>query len=141
MTTWKTEEMLADNGKFAKLRQYLTSGTWNLDPCNQKTPVSNALCVIGYFRIVLFFCSCTIRNYPIGKVVLLGTRIVVPSKHSTRVLALPREGHPENVSMEQKLPSNALWPSIDKDVEIFCKTCFCCHLVGNSVHSLPRDLL
>lgn len=62
---------------------------------------------------------------------------MVPSKLSTRVLALAREGDPENVSMKQRLRSNAWWPSIDKDVEIFCETCFGCHLVSNSVHSEP----
>ena len=73
---------------------------------------------------------------------------MVPSKLTTRALALAREGHPEKKSMKPILQSNAWWPSIDKDVEIFCETCFCCHLVGNLVHSepvksvsLPRDPL
>ena len=62
---------------------------------------------------------------------------MVPCKLTTRVLALAREGHPENGCVKQILQSNVWWPSIDNDVEIFCEKCFCCHSVGNSVHSEP----
>ena len=58
-----------------------------------------------------------------GKLVLRGTRIVIPSSLRERVLSLAHEGHPGIVSMKRRLRTKVWWPNCDKDAEKFCKSC------------------
>ena len=66
----------------------------------------------------------------IGKLVLRGTRIIVPSSLRERVLQLAHEGHPGIVSMKHRLRTKVWWPGCDKDAEMFCKTCHPCQMVS-----------
>lgn len=66
----------------------------------------------------------------IGKLVLQGTRIVVPTSLRERVLHLAHEGHPGIVSMKCRLCTKVWWPGYDKEAERFCKTCRPCQMVG-----------
>ena len=62
----------------------------------------------------------------IGKVVLRGTWIIIPSSLRDQVLHLAHEGHPGIVSMKRRLHTKLWWPLWDKDAEVCCKTCHPC---------------
>ena len=118
MTTREIEEASAEDEELMELRACIYEGSWKGDKLKQYLPVSGELCVIG-------------------KLVLRGTRIVIPSKLRTRVLVLAHEGHPGIVSMKQRLRSKVWWPGIDRQAERFCKTCHGCQLVSRPANSEP----
>ena len=118
MTTREIEEASAEDDEFVELRACVNSGNWKGDKLKQYVPVSSELCVIG-------------------KLILRGTRIVIPSKLRPQVLALAHEGHPGIVSMKQRLRSKVWWPGIDRQAERFCKTCLGCQLVSSPVNPEP----
>ena len=118
MTTREIEEALAQDEEFIELRACIDEGSWKGDKLKQYLPVSGELCAIG-------------------KLVLRGTRIVIPSKLRTRVLVLAHEGHPGIVSMKQRLRSKVWWPGIDRQAEKFCKTCHGCQLVSRPANPEP----
>ena len=62
----------------------------------------------------------------IGKLVLRGTRIIIPKVLCNRILDLVHEGHKEVVNMKQIQRSKVWWPGISNNVEKFCKSCFRC---------------
>ena len=66
----------------------------------------------------------------IGKLVLRGTRIVIPKHLRTQVLKLAHEGHPGIVALKQRFRTKVWWPGIDKEVDRACKTCHGCQLVS-----------
>ena len=73
----------------------------------------------------------------IGKLVLRGTRIIIPSSLRDQVLHLAHEGHPGIVSMKRRLRTKVWWPGCDKDAEMFCKTCHSCQMVSMPSHQNP----
>ncbi|KAL9967186.1 hypothetical protein ACROYT_G025364 [Oculina patagonica] len=75
----------------------------------------------------------------IGKLVLRGTRIVVPKQLRSQVLKLAHEGHPRIVSMKQRLRTKVWWPGIDKEAEKACKTCHGCQLVSQPSKPEPMS--
>jgi len=76
MTTREIEKASSEDGEFVELRQHIKDGNWNGDQHKQYIPVCDELCVIG-------------------KLILRGTRIVIPNKLRPRALSLAHEGHPE----------------------------------------------
>ena len=84
MTTREIEGVSSEDGEFVELRQHIKDGNWKGDQHKQYIQVCGELCVIG-------------------KLILRGTRIVIPSKLRPRVLSLAHEGHPGIVSMKQRL--------------------------------------
>ena len=73
----------------------------------------------------------------IGKVVLRGTRRVVPRQLRRRVLDLVHEGHQCIVKTKEHLRSKVWWPGIEKEVEKKCRECFGCQMVSKHVLPLP----
>lgn len=69
----------------------------------------------------------------IGKLVLRGTRIIIPSSLRDQLLHLAHEGHPRIVSMKSWLRTKVCWSGCDKDLEMFCKTC-----LPGQVVSMPK---
>ena len=118
MTTREIEEVSAEDEEFVELQACVNSGNWKGDKLKQYVPVSSELCVIG-------------------KMILRGTLMVIPSKLRPQVLALAHEGHPGIVSMKQRLRSKVWWPGIDRQAERFCKTCHGCQLVSSPVNPEP----
>ena len=118
MTTREIEEASAEDGEFVALRHCIKHGNWRGDQHKQYIPISSELCVIG-------------------KLILRGTRIVIPSKLRPQVLTLAHEGHPGIISMKQRLRSKVWWPGIDREVERFCKTCHGCQLVSSPANPEP----
>ena len=97
MTTQEIEEASAEDDEFIELRHCIKNGTWKADQHKQYIPVHSEPCVIG-------------------KLILRGTRIVIPSKLRSQVLMLAHEEHQGIVSMKQRLRSKVWWPGK------FCKT-------------------
>ncbi|PFX28921.1 Uncharacterized protein K02A2.6 [Stylophora pistillata] len=114
MITREIEEVSSEDREFVELRQYIKDENWKGDQHKQYIPVCSELFVIG-------------------KLILCGTRIVIPSKLRPRVLSLAHEGHPGIVSMKQRLRSKVWWPGIDREAEKFYKTCDGCQLENLSV--------
>ena len=54
---------------------------------------------------------------PIGKLVLRGTRIVIPKALREQILKLGHDGYPGIVSMKSRLRSMVYWPGIDREIE------------------------
>ena len=68
----------------------------------------------------------------VGKLVLRGTRIIIPNKLQNRVLELAHEGHIGVVGCKQRLRTKVWWPNMDKDVEKHCRACYGCQLVSRA---------
>ena len=68
----------------------------------------------------------------VGKLILRGTRIVVPTKLRPRMLALAHEGHFGIVNTKQRLRSKVWWPGMEKEAEKHCKSCHGCQLVARA---------
>ena len=68
----------------------------------------------------------------IGKVVLRGTRIVIPQSLRQQVLAIEHEGHVGIVATKLRLRTKVWWPGIEKDVEQYVRSCHGCQLVGQA---------
>ena len=66
----------------------------------------------------------------LGKLVLRGTRLVIPRKLRKQVLDLVHEGHQGIVKTKQRLRTKVWWPGIDREAEQRCKSCHGCQLVG-----------
>ena len=57
----------------------------------------------------------------VGRLVIRGMRIVVPSSLRDRVLELAHEGHQGIVKTKDRLRSKVWWPSMNAMVERHCK--------------------
>lgn len=66
----------------------------------------------------------------LGKLVLRGTRLVIPKSYQAKILQLGHLGHQGIVKTKRKLRTKVWWPGIDKGAEKVCKTCRECLLVG-----------
>ena len=88
----------------------------------------------------------------LGKLVLRGTRIVVPQKLGEQILDLTDEGHQSAVKTKQRLRSKVWWPRVDRAIEgkyVRCVMDACqlvaqppppvpwCDLVGDLLGPLP----
>ena len=79
----------------------------------------------------------------IGKVVLRGTRIVIPQSLRQQVLAIAHEGHVGIVATKLRLRTKVWWPGIDKETEQYVRSCHGCQLVGQATPPeplMPREL-
>ncbi|XP_055633424.1 uncharacterized protein K02A2.6-like [Toxorhynchites rutilus septentrionalis] len=65
-----------------------------------------------------------------GKILLRGTRIVMPQSLRKRTLDLAHEGHPGMTLMKQRLRAKVWWPRLDAQVEKYIKNCRGCVLVA-----------
>ena len=63
-----------------------------------------------------------VRNdiFILGKLVLRGTRLLIPAKLSGRVVGLAHEGHQGLTKTNHRLRSKVWWAGIDRQVEAKC---------------------
>ena len=66
----------------------------------------------------------------LGKLVLRGTRIIIPQSLRKQVLHLAHEGHQGIVKMKGWLRTKVWWPKMDTDAEQICKSCHGCQVVS-----------
>ena len=111
MTTREIERASENDPELCAVRQCLVNQQWHRIAYKQYLPIRGELCSIG-------------------KLVLRGTRIVIPTQMRDRVLDLAHEGHPGIVAMKSLIRKKVWWPEMDKSIEKFCKSCFGCQVVG-----------
>ena len=110
MSGREVEEESWVDPEVSQLRQCITTGEWDNAPPQYKA-VRNELSVLG-------------------KLVLRGTRLLIPEKLRDRLVDLAHEGHQGLTKTKQRLRSKVWWAGIDRQVEAKCKTCHGCQLVG-----------
>ena len=118
MTTREVEEASAADEELSAVRQCTSGKPWDQLVYKRYLPCSGELCTIG-------------------KLVLRGTRIVIPKKLRPRVLSIAHEGHLGIVGTKQKLRSKVWWPGMERDAEKHCKTCYGCQLVSRPAPPEP----
>ena len=74
----------------------------------------------------------------VGKLILRGQKIVIPTQLRDQVLRLAHEGHQGIVKCKQRLREKVWWPGVDKDMEKHVKLCEACQIVN--VQSTPEPL-
>ena len=109
MNTHEVEQESAIDDELEHVRRALKTGCF--DDCKAYAPIAGELCVIG-------------------KLVLRGTRILLPTKLRAQALGLAHEGHLGIVGTKQKLRTKVWWPGMDKAAERYCRTCHGCQLVA-----------
>ena len=110
MSVQGVEEESWIDPEISQLRECITTGEWDNAPPQYKA-VRNELSILG-------------------KLVLRGTRLLIPAKLRDRVIDLAHEGHQGLTKTKQRLRSKVWWAGIDRQVEAKCKTCHGCQLVG-----------
>ena len=120
MTAKEIGEESDTDEELIMVRQCIKTGKWDGVECASYKPVRDELCIVG-------------------KMVLRGTRIVVPKKLRPRVIELGHEGHQGIMKMKQRLRTKVWWPGIDKEAENFCKSCHGCQVMSKP--SDPKTLL
>lgn len=118
MTTGKVEEHSHHDAELCEVRRCIREDDWNNKECLKYFPVREELCFIG-------------------KVVLRGTRIVIPQRLRQQVLAIAHEGHAGIVATELRLRTKVWWPGVDRDAEQYVRSCHGCQLVGQSTSPEP----
>ena len=118
MTTREVEEASGDNEELSAVRQCISGKPWDQLVYKRFLPCSGELCTIG-------------------KLILGGTRIVIPKRLRPRVLSISHEGHLGIVGTKQKLRSKVWWPGMERDAEKHCKTCCGCQLVSRPTPPEP----
>ena len=111
MSTRDIERASEDDPELQEVRNCLLDGKWQNISFKEYLPIRNELSAIG-------------------KLVLRGTRIIIPESLRDQVLELAHEGHPGIVSMKRRLRTKVYWPGIDKHIEKSCKSCYGCQLVS-----------
>lgn len=72
-----------------------------------------------------------------GKLLLRGTRIILPEALRQRAIQLAHEGHMGILKMKQRLRSKLWWPGMDADVEKYVKLCHPCELLQRDTPPEP----
>ena len=117
MTIQEIEGESACDPEMVRLRQCISTGEWDNIPSQYKA-VRNELSTLG-------------------KLVLRGTRLVIPTKLRSRATKLAHEGHQGVVKTKQRLRTKLWWPGMDKEVEDKCKVCHGCQLVAQPTPPEP----
>eukprot|EP00794_Sanderia_malayensis_P004282 gene4282-4850_t len=111
MSTREIEEPSATDEELCNLRKCYREKKWNNLQNKRYLLVKNELSVVG-------------------KLVLRGTRIIMPTSLREKTLHIAHEGHPGIVAMKRLLRTKVWWPGLDKDAQELCKTCHPCQVVG-----------
>ena len=111
MTAKEVERESENDPQLCSVRHYIQSGDWSQCKMPHYLSVKNELCVQG-------------------KLVMRGTRIVIPQSLRSEVLRLTHEGHQGIVKMKNRFRTKVWWPEIDHDAARVCKSCHGCQVVG-----------
>lgn len=65
----------------------------------------------------------------VNKLIMRGTKLVIPTALRSRMCELAHEGHPGQSMMKRRLRERCWWPGIDVDAVKFCEKCEGCQLV------------
>ena len=117
MSVQEVEEESWLDPEISQLRECITTGEWDNAPTQYKA-IRSELSILG-------------------KLVLRGTRLLIPAKLRDRVVDLAHKGHQGLTKTKQRLRSKVWWAGIDRQVEAKCKTCHGCQLVGSPTPPEP----
>ena len=117
LTTREIEQASYKDSELTTIRECISSDRWENCPKAYKG------------------CRYELSTY--GKLVLRGTRLVIPSELRRRILELAHEGHQGVVKTKQNLRSKVWWPGMDAETEKLVKTCRPCQLVTPAYHDEP----
>ena len=95
LTARDVEIASEEDAELTSVRHYIQHGNWHECKMPYYTRVKNEL-------------------YVLRKLVLRGTRIVIPRRLRDGVLHLTHEGHQGIVKMKQRFRSKVWWPRMDK---------------------------
>ena len=118
VTTKEIEQESATDEELGNVRHNILSGDWKNGETSEYRAINTELCCYG-------------------KLILRGTRVVIPHALQTRLLEIAHEGHPGIGQMKQRLRTKVWWPKIDRDAEKFCRLCFGCQVVSQPSHPEP----
>ena len=111
MTAKEVERESENDPELCSVKHYIQSGYWSQCKMPHYLSVKNELFVLG-------------------KLVMRGTRIVIPQSLRSEVLRLAHGGHQGIVKMKNRLRTKVWWPKIDHDAAQVCKSCHGCQVVG-----------
>ena len=111
MTAKEVERESENDPELCSVKHYIQSGYWSQCKMPHYLSVKNEVFVLG-------------------KLVMRGTRIVIPRSLRSEVLRLAHEGHQGIVKMKNRLRTKVWWPKIDHDAAQVCKSCHGCQVVG-----------
>lgn len=73
----------------------------------------------------------------VGKIVLRGSRIVIPQAARRQTLMLAHEGHQGIVKTKQRLRTKVWWPGIDREAEELVRSCHACQINSTTSQEVP----
>ena len=111
LTPTEIEKASDSDSELQCLQEYIKNGNWNDCKLLQYLGVKDELC-----------------SY--GRLVLRGSRIVIPKSLRQSVLEQAHEGHQGIVKTKTRLRTKVWWPKIDYDAEKMCRSCHGCQVVG-----------
>ena len=120
MTAREVERESENDPELCSVRHYIQTGDWSQCKLPYYTSVKNELCILG-------------------KLVMRGTRMVIPQSLRSEVLRLAHEGHQGVVKMKNRLRTKVWWPKMDRDAEQVCKNCHGCQVVGEFLAPEPMQ--
>uniref|UniRef100_A0A3P9MCB8 Gypsy retrotransposon integrase-like protein 1 n=1 Tax=Oryzias latipes TaxID=8090 RepID=A0A3P9MCB8_ORYLA len=116
-TPQQMEDLSAADPTLNIVRSCIETGDWKkCDPAYQT--VKTELCTVG-------------------KIVMRGSRIVIPLAAQRQTLMLAHEGHQGIVKTKQRLRTKVWWPGIDREVEDLVRSCHACQINTSTSHDVP----
>ena len=116
-TPRQVEELSAADPTLVTLRNCITTGDWSkCEPVYQT--VKSELSTVG-------------------KIVLRGSRIVIPQAARRQTLMLAHEGHQGIVKTKQRLRTKVWWPGIDRQAEELVRSCHACQINSPTSQEVP----
>ncbi|XP_053698503.1 uncharacterized protein K02A2.6-like [Sabethes cyaneus] len=103
----------ATDKELQKLIECIETDNWNHDDIRPYKP----------FRLEFSY---------INKLIMRGSKLVIPASLRARMCELAHEGHPGQSMMKRRLRERCWWPGIDQDAVKTCEKCQGCQLVQSS---------
>jgi hypothetical protein len=100
----------------------------DVDP--ELTLVREAIITQNYDNVPRVFRAIREELCVVGRLVMRGTRIIVPVALRKKMLELGHEGHMGIVGTKKNLRGRVWWPGIDSDVERLVRTCHGCQVTN-----------
>jgi len=120
LTPRELEQASGTDEEFETVRNWIKTGDWSKCRNPSYLHVKEELCCYG-------------------RLILRGTRIVIPNSLREQVLNLAHEGHQGVVKTKNRLRTKVWWPKMDKDAEKLCKNCHGCQVVGEYNNPEPMN--
>jgi len=118
MTPREIEQASLIDSEMIRLRECIKTGNWTDCPNPAYKTLRDEL-------------TC------LGRVILRGSRIVIPEKLRQKVIDIAHEGHQGIVKTKERLRTKVWWPGIDRDTEKRVRSCHACQVVSQPSRPEP----